>query len=186
MNHYFIGIPVSEPIRQELVSMQEELKQHMEYKVWTEVEDFHITLKFLGGCSDERIESLLSDLLHRHWPAPFPLQIGPAGFFGNPVKPRVFHAEVSLPASLEEMKSLVEECGKSQGFPNENRKYYPHITLAKKQAEGKSPLLEEGAEPGILQERLEMMVERVNVYKIHPEQKPKYECIAAIPLRIKE
>ncbi|SFJ10374.1 2'-5' RNA ligase [Halobacillus dabanensis] len=123
-SHYFIGVKISEEIKQELVKWQTILKEHMDYKIWVHEEDFHITLKFLGGCSDDIIDEYIARLRKGNWPDPFPLTIGPAGTFGNKKQPRVFHAGVERKASLLEMKNDIEDVGEKLGF-KKRRKEIP-------------------------------------------------------------
>lgn len=184
-SHYFIGVKVSDEIKQELVKWQTTLKDHMDYKIWVHKEDFHITLKFLGGCSDDIIDEYIARLRKRNWPDAFPLTIGPAGTFGDKKKPRVFHAEVERTASLLNMKKNMEDVGEKLGFNKEDRIFRPHVTLAKKQAEGKSPLLH-SSETSLFNEQYEMTLDEFSFFRIHPQDTPKYESVSVIKIGEKE
>ncbi|CDQ18346.1 2'-5' RNA ligase [Halobacillus karajensis] len=177
--HYFIGIKTSEEISKKLMEWQHSLKKTMNYKVWTDKEDMHITLKFLGSCSDDKIKEYVHELQSKQWPPGFTLTIGPAGSFGEEKRPRVFYADVEKAPSLVEMKKQVETVGEELGFPRENRTYRPHVTLAKKQAEGASPL-STSPKFSIFHQSYHMPVDSFSIFRIHPQQKPKYEEIATI------
>ncbi|TGB00697.1 RNA 2',3'-cyclic phosphodiesterase [Halobacillus salinus] len=179
-SHYFIGIPVEEEVKEHLIEWQDELKQHMNYQVWTEKEDFHITLKFLGACSDDKVEMFISRLQDIHHVSPFSLVLGPAGSFGDRKQPRVFFASVSDTSAIHILKQEVEEVASKLGWAKEKRAYRPHVTIAKKRAQGTSPLI--GGDIPIFQHSLEQRVTKFHLYKIHPQQKPKYEIIATFSL----
>lgn len=184
-NHYFIGTKVTPSIQEVLILWQSNLKEHMSYKVWRHPEDFHITLKFLGGCSDEIIREYIRLLRSEEWPLDFSLKVGPAGSFGDENTPRVFHANIEKVLPLCDIKEKVEKIGCSLGFQEEKRAYHPHVTLAKQQPEGKSPLAcPEESTPFLNQH--DMNVESFSIFKIHPKKTPRYEKIADIKLREKE
>ncbi|WP_082233551.1 RNA 2',3'-cyclic phosphodiesterase [Halobacillus massiliensis] len=179
-SHYFVGIPIDPSVIPFLSNWQETLQQHMDYKVWTHPEDFHITLKFLGPSSAEQLQSFVTRLDECDWPEAFSLTIGPGGYFGNPEKPRVFHVNVNLVPALKKIHQLVEEAGKHAGFALEDRRYTPHITLAKKWKGGQSPLIKEA---DLFAEKVELKVDRFCIFQIHPQQTPKYHKTAVYNLR---
>ncbi|RWZ59729.1 RNA 2',3'-cyclic phosphodiesterase [Halobacillus fulvus] len=182
--HYFIGIPVSDEIQEKLTEWQETLRSSMSYRTWTHPEDFHITLKFLGPASDDKIRKLIHDLEESRWPSPFTLDIGPASSFGDSEQPRVFHARVESHSALVEMKNQVETLSETYGWEREKRPFRPHVTLAKKNPEGVSPLIQQNQ--GVLEDVYAFEVNRCILYRIHPGQIKKYEAIAIIYLREEE
>ncbi|GEN51749.1 RNA 2',3'-cyclic phosphodiesterase [Halobacillus faecis] len=179
MSHYFIGIKVNAEISEKLMDWQSILRGTMNYKDWTAKEDLHITLKFLGSCSDETVERYVHRLRNESWPSAYPLTVGPAGGFGDQERPRVFHAGVQRVPSLMETKEKVDGIGEELGFQKEKRKFNPHITLAKKQAEGVSPLID-ASKDSVLLETYEMVVNEFSFFRIHPGNHPKYETVATI------
>ncbi|MGR9049019.1 RNA 2',3'-cyclic phosphodiesterase [Halobacillus faecis] len=179
MSHYFIGIKVHSEISEKLMNWQSILRDAMNYKDWTAKEDLHVTLKFLGSCSDETVERYVQRLKNESWPSDYSLTVGPAGGFGDRQRPRVFHAQVQRAPSLMETKEKVDSIGEELGFQKENREFNPHITLAKKEAEGVSPLMEASKE-SVLFETYEMVVTEFSFFRIHPGKHPKYETVTTI------
>ncbi|MFC7320269.1 RNA 2',3'-cyclic phosphodiesterase [Halobacillus campisalis] len=179
-SHYFIGIPLSNELKLKMEEWQAALNKHMDYKVWTHPEDFHITLKFLGACSLEEVEEWVKQLDAENWPSAFRVRIGPAGCFGDKKKPRVFFAEVSLNNPLMKMKEKVEQIASLVGSPPDKRKYAPHVTLAKKHTAGVSPIFNK---ENIMIDSYVMTINKFYMYKIHPQREAKYECISEIRLR---
>ncbi|WP_226583864.1 RNA 2',3'-cyclic phosphodiesterase [Halobacillus litoralis] len=183
-SHYFIGIKTDQKIADALQEWQEVLSESMSYRNWTNREDFHITLKFLGGTAEEIIDEYIEEIKSQSWPSPFNVGIGPAGSFGERTCPRVFFAEVEKASELMEIKRKIEKTGHLLGIDEESRKYHPHVTLAKQQAEGRSPLSQEHI-PVIFQSNYQMKVHAFSVFKIHPGKQPKYEKVADIDLNRK-
>ncbi|MFG6116675.1 RNA 2',3'-cyclic phosphodiesterase [Halobacillus sp. MO56] len=181
--HYFIGVPISEEIRQVLKDWQTELKQVIEYKTWTHPEDFHITLKFLGAVDTKNINEVLHVLKEEaaSYPAPFHIEASDLKFFGQKHKPRVLFMEVEKHPSLLNLKEIVESRLKRVGFPEENRPYRPHITIAKKWKEE-----QEGIFPNEklenLKETMILPVDRFHIFRIHPAKATKYEIVETIEL----
>ncbi|MCP3025331.1 RNA 2',3'-cyclic phosphodiesterase [Halobacillus sp. A5] len=175
-SHYFIGISVSELVKEVCLEKQRELRNSIDFKVWTHPEDLHITLKFLGACTTEQIHQWTARLKELPVPFRFPLKIGPAGYFGDQNHPRVLYVDVEKHSSLMTLKQKIEILGKEIGFPTEKRSYSPHITLAKKWKEGIQP-------KNWLTEELNMEINYFCLYKIHPANKPKYEKTALFKLK---
>ncbi|UOQ46104.1 RNA 2',3'-cyclic phosphodiesterase [Halobacillus salinarum] len=173
--HYFIGISVSSKVRKMLQLWQSDLRRHMTYKVWTHPDDFHITVKFLGACTDDKIEEW-KNRFSEFKDQSFSVKVGPAAGFGKKEHPRVVHAEVSRHSELMNLKSQVEQIGVELGFPIEKRAYHPHVTLAKKWVAGNLPFEMNNPNPDYSQVT-EMEVESLNLFQIHPAELPKYEPI---------
>ncbi|GGF05767.1 RNA 2',3'-cyclic phosphodiesterase [Halobacillus andaensis] len=179
-SHYFIGIPIKSSVREKCASWQQELLHSMSYKVWTNPNDLHITLKFLGACTKKQIDEWAAQLTKIEALYSFSLKIGPAGTFGDKKRPRVFFVKVERQPLLLEMKNRIEEIGELLGFPREKRDYSPHITLAKKWQDGESPLYK-GTDD--FNDEIALKIDRFHIYKIHPRSKPKYEIVATFNLK---
>ena len=56
----FVAIPVPEPARDEMTRVQRELQSLVPHRAigWTKPEQFHLTLRFLGGVPADRLEDL--------------------------------------------------------------------------------------------------------------------------------
>lgn len=175
--HYFIGIPLTEELQHSLSDWQAKLATHLNYKVWTTPEDFHITLKFLGASSDitiSKIEKVMKAWEDLH---AFQIKIGPAGFFGDVRQPRVLHAQVEKAPSLLKLNNNIEELTEAYGWQKNKRAYQPHVTLAKKNTGGRSPLLADDKDP-VFENQYRMAVDRFHIYRVHPDKKRKYEKIS--------
>ncbi len=178
--HYFIAIPLQERHKAHFFKWQINLKEELSYKQWTNKEDLHITLKFLGAVDSNKLDLLLNSLNVLEKTPQFEITMGSIGFFGNPKKPRVLWAGVTKTKSLATLYDAVEDIAETAGFQKENRSFSPHITLAKKwnDHEGSMSELKEQYEG-----QLEMTVNQVVVYRIFPARTPKYDIVASYELK---
>lgn len=99
---------------------------------WLHLEDFHMTLRFIGNVSEERFH-LIQDILYQ-LPSQkqFSLQIKEVGFFGRPFQPRVVWVGARRSRELISLQSHVEKIlvEKAKILP-ETREYRPHVTIAR-------------------------------------------------------
>lgn len=100
---------------------------------WDRVEKLHITLKFIGEISRERVVAL-SDAASRAalHSTPFILALSGRGAFPARGNPRVLWLgiEDSAGALINLHSRLEEECAIA-GFSREERSFHPHLTLAR-------------------------------------------------------
>ena len=96
---------------------------------WVRNESMHLTLKFLGEVSEERL-GVIGDSLRRIAVPRFGVTIREIGFFPNARSPRVFWAGVGSEALIQ-LETEVEECMAELGFGPSRRQFSPHLTLAR-------------------------------------------------------
>jgi RNA 2',3'-cyclic 3'-phosphodiesterase len=125
----FVGINLVEPIRERLREYVERLQRELppESVKWTRPEGWHLTLKFLG--ETEKHDEITRKLREIKG-APFDVRFRDAGFF-TPRSPRVFWVGVEAPALLPGLAESIEAALEPLGFAREQRKYSPHLTLAR-------------------------------------------------------
>jgi len=87
----FVAIPIPERVRNEMMAVQRELKPLALGDVrWTNVEQLHLTLKFLGNVPASSVEAVKESLAEAcAATAPFHLRAEGIGFFPNERQPRV-------------------------------------------------------------------------------------------------
>ncbi|MFD2630473.1 RNA 2',3'-cyclic phosphodiesterase [Oceanobacillus kapialis] len=181
-NHYFIAIPIPEKLKERLSQEQDSFKKHLPYKQWPFPEDFHITLKFYGDLPDNKVQLLKESILTAVHKLPsFSIKVKGIGYFGNPSKPRVLWAGVEKTEPLVNLYSAVEDASTSCGIAKENRPYRPHITVAKNwRGEANKGKLDSIIQP--YNDIETITVERVVLYQIFPQQRPKYKQVASFSL----
>jgi RNA 2',3'-cyclic 3'-phosphodiesterase len=99
---------------------------------WVPPTKRHLTLKFLGDVSEERLDHVvaLADRVARQHRA-FSMQLGGIGAFPNFRRARVVWIGVEHEARLELLHHDLEVGGEAAGFEIEGRAFRPHVTLAR-------------------------------------------------------
>ena len=100
---------------------------------WGALEGIHLTLKFLGNVPSERFQEIVSGLEAALLDAtPFTLALDRPGAFPNLRTPRVLWVGTSGElGALLALQQRVEACLEPLGFPREERRFSPHLTLAR-------------------------------------------------------
>lgn len=97
---------------------------------WVRERQFHVTLQFLGNVDGPTAQAA-AEALHGVRADPFELKLGGLGHFPPRGEPRVLWAGVDGGDELLELHRQVEKVLKRAGIPPEERKFAPHLTLAK-------------------------------------------------------
>ena len=131
----FIAIELTPTILNALGDLQDRLKQDVPPKVvrWVRPQGIHLTLKFLGDVPGAQIAAVAEALQEACVPhAPFSFSIGGMGCFPNPRRPRVVWVGVDEPSgALARLQRDVERAIGPLGFPPEQRRFSPHLTLGR-------------------------------------------------------
>ena len=130
----FVAVDLGKPLRDRLVSLQENLARNGADVKWVEVENLHVTLLFLGEVDERELLPVcraVSVVCGRH--DRFVLSVDSVGCFPNPRRPRVVWAGVGmggpeLAALHDSLETPLQELG---GYRREDRHYTPHITLGR-------------------------------------------------------
>jgi 2'-5' RNA ligase len=128
MPRLFTGLEIPREIATEL-SM---LRGGLSGARWIDVENYHLTLRFIGDIDERTASDVYSALERVHRP---PLSVtleGLATFGGD--KPRAIIAKARAEAPLVELQAEQERLMRRLGIPPEPRKFVPHVTLARLRA----------------------------------------------------
>ena len=129
----FIAINIPAKIRNRLERIQHDLKKSNTGLQLAKLENIHITLKFLGDVPVENIE-VIQDAIRKSilQVEDFPISFSKIGVFPSPEYPRVIW--VGIEKGAEELSLLNTKIGNSLSrfsLHQENRKFQPHLTLAR-------------------------------------------------------
>jgi len=129
----FIAIHLDDAIKSQLASAQAYFADLRGKVSWTKREQMHLTIKFLGEVPDERIKPV-TDVLRtcavQVDPFEFPVeQLGCFPASGSQL--RILWVGVSAPAELVKLNDLLQQSYVELGYPAENRKFTPHLTIAR-------------------------------------------------------
>ena len=97
---------------------------------WVDPGNFHLTLRFIGEISED-VAADVDDALSRLRARRFTLNIAGTGVFGGGDKPRSLWAGVERSPELVGLRDKVEQALIRTGLAPEQRKFAPHVTLAR-------------------------------------------------------
>ena len=133
MMRLFIAIDLPKRIKRELAVISFGLPQAR----WVPHEQLHLTLRFIGEVDGALFQDLKSCLESING-SPFPLTLNGLGCFPPRRDPQVLWVGIEKSVELLELRKRVDSCLSKLGIAPEQRKFSPHITLARTR---KTPLL---------------------------------------------
>lgn len=130
----FIAIELSDKVCKKIQGIQSELKPLIKARVsWSKLENIHLTLKFLGDVSLDKVDSVKEELQkvsRKH--SPFKMSIGGIGTFPNFRRPRVIWIGVNRGSKqVIQLAESVEKAMTKLGFSEERHSFTPHLTLGR-------------------------------------------------------
>ncbi|WP_374303004.1 RNA 2',3'-cyclic phosphodiesterase [Ferrovibrio sp.] len=97
---------------------------------WANLEQFHLTLRFIGEV-DGRIAHAISEELSSITMPDFELNLFGVGTFGDKRKANTLWAGVRPNPALNRLQEKVDNAVLRVGLPPDRRKFAPHVTLAR-------------------------------------------------------
>ncbi len=95
---------------------------------WIDVENYHLTLRFIGDVEGHVADEIANALDRVRRPA-FSLTLSGVGAFGK--KPHAVWAGVAPSPDLNALQGEIERICQRLGLPSDPRKFAPHVTLAR-------------------------------------------------------
>ena len=158
----FIGIDLDPEVRARISRFLEGVQGFAPDARWVRPESLHITLKFIGEQTPERVEAI-AERLRRVKGGEFEIRSGGYGFFPTAKAPRVFWIGIRADPQLAELAGTIDAATAELGIPREDRPYSPHLTLARTGGRSGSPKWRKGDGPNatfaVLEKRLAAMGE---------------------------
>lgn len=132
----FIAVLFPPPVLETLAAVQQRLSGMAEKGRFVHKENLHLTLKFLGEVSPDKVAPLTAALARQVRDLPrFWLSCGGVGAFGRERPLRVVWLGLKGDlAALRRLYEAVEQAAHAAGFPPERRRFTPHVTLAREVA----------------------------------------------------
>ncbi len=130
----FIAVPLDRQLLQQIANISQMLKESVRGGgvSWVQPASIHLTLKFLGEIQPGKateIKQVLQTLVPKF--EQFELTAAGLGCFPNINRPRVVWVGLQAPAELEQLQNSIEDACVELGFEREQRKFSPHLTLAR-------------------------------------------------------
>ncbi len=158
----FIGIDLGSEVRGRISRFLDGVQGFAPDARWVRPESLHITLKFIGEQTPERVEAV-SERLRRVEGSGFEIRCAGYGFFPTAKAPRVFWIGIQAGPELADLAKRIDVAVAELGIPREDRPYSPHLTLARGGAGRRSgsPKRQKGDVPNaafaVLEKRLDAL-----------------------------
>lgn len=128
----FIGIDFDTSVKEGIKTIQSVVKQNSEKGRFKHVDNFHITIKFLGEISKENVfhvNEVLENAAAKN--KAFNIKINKLGFFKGRESIHALWLGLDYENnSLIDLYNYIEEGLSNKGFKKDNKSYTPHITIA--------------------------------------------------------
>ncbi len=149
---------------------------------WIPVENYHLTMKFLGEVREDGLDEII-DTCHgiaSNGGPSFEIGFADFGAFPSISNPRVLFYEVKEGSQrLSELASSIDSGMGKLRFPKEKRKFHPHLTLARVKKRIPPAILEKLESMPPLPKKAAQPVESFNLMRSHLSPSgARYEKIA--------
>lgn len=125
MIRLFVGLDLPQPV----VELLGRLQTGVPGARWQTREQLHLTLRFIGEV-DGRDAASIDEMLLAIADLRFTLELKGVGEFGGK-NPRALWASIAPNEALKHLQRKIETALQRLGLPPEERKYTPHVTLAR-------------------------------------------------------
>ncbi|MGI9512215.1 MAG: RNA 2',3'-cyclic phosphodiesterase [Anderseniella sp.] len=126
MPRLFTGVELPSDVGRDLVIMQ----GGIEGARWIDPDNYHLTLRFIGDISDRAADELTGELQRIVAMPAFNISLSGMGVFGTK-KPHSLYVKVDESPDLRRLQAMHERVCQSLGMPPEQRKFTPHVTIAR-------------------------------------------------------
>lgn len=125
-----IRLFVAIPLPNELNDIISSVTSGLAGAKWVKPEGFHLTLRFVGEIDGHVADDLAAELSRIAVP-PMRLELDGLGFFQKRGLANNLHIRIKKTEALEHIQKKVESVCVRSGLEAEQRKFTPHITLAR-------------------------------------------------------
>jgi 2'-5' RNA ligase len=128
----FAAVPLPEPARAEVAGLLSRLRATDLPVRWVPDEGLHLTLKFYGEVSPERLE-VIEEAIRQATAGsePLAMRLDELGAFPGARRPRVLWLGLDAPPALELLQDRLERRSEAIGFTPEGAPFRPHVTLGR-------------------------------------------------------
>lgn len=129
----FLAIEIPAILHPPMEDLQRKLKETRADVKWVAPQNMHLTLKFFGAISPEKLgqasQIILPIVAHCQ---PFSITISGLGCFPSPNRPRVIWLGINKEnREIALLQKEIEEKLLTAGFPAEERAFTPHLTMGR-------------------------------------------------------
>ncbi len=126
MIRLFVALELPEDLREALGGMQGGVPGAN----WVDPENFHVTLRFIGEVPENRIADI-DETLAEVSGKPFALSLTGMDSFSRGREPVSLWAGVEKSEALMALQKRIDQALTRAGYPTDEKRYTPHVTLAR-------------------------------------------------------
>ncbi len=126
MLRLFVAIDIPPPIVEQIHNICYGIKDVR----WVEEGQIHLTLRFIGNCDNSLFNDIRIALDKIRLPV-FSLAPEGVGYFPPRGKPKVLWVGIKHSPELHKLNNAVEKSLRDTGIKEEQKKFHPHITVAR-------------------------------------------------------
>ncbi len=171
----FIAVNLDRPTREALAGVMDGLRKSGARGRYTDPENLHITLSFLGEQPRERIPALRR-AMEKAAGSPFAIALSGLGRFRRP-DGDILWAGIREDGSLSALQKRLTASLRQEGFPTESRGFTPHLTLSRAFAQNRDTPLPDFPSRTLAVDRLSLM------HSHRPDGKLTYTELLSLPLK---
>jgi RNA 2',3'-cyclic 3'-phosphodiesterase len=143
----FVGLDIPSSIRDAIANYVDNARRLAPDAKWVKPESYHVTLKFIGEWKRDVREMLAA--LERIEAPGFDIAFRGCGFFPNGRAPRVFWVGIHADQTLVQLANSVDDNTAAVGVEREDKKYSPHLTIARSGSGSPRPKSHDRLTPGM-------------------------------------
>lgn len=128
MNRLFIALDIPQKKIEDLINVRDEIYDMEDNVKWEDLNKLHITIKFLGDVG-ENMMNLISNRLEEINFNKIETHFTKFGLFYKNREPKILWVGIDLNENLKKLKEIIDEHCKLLGFPKDENKFNPHLTL---------------------------------------------------------
>ncbi len=126
----FVALDIDDPIRERIARFVEGVRNFAPDARWAKEESLHVTLKFIGEQVESSVDRIKQALAATHGRSTQVVFRG-HGFFPTPKSARVFWIGMEAGPELAALAVAVDANLAPLGIAKEEKKFTPHLTLAR-------------------------------------------------------
>ena len=127
----FVALAVSETVRESISALIRELSTADSQVRWTNPQNLHITLKFIGRVPPENLSRIGDALAKIQIAQLVQVEFRGLGFFPNARKPTVAWIGTEFSPNLPALAAAINNELAPLGIPREEKPFVPHLTIAR-------------------------------------------------------
>jgi 2'-5' RNA ligase len=129
----FVAVLLDEGLRERVAAVVERLRPLVRAVAWVPPRNLHVTLQFLGGQSEERLQEAEAALAEAAAAsAPVDVTFHGIGAFPGLERPRILWVGLAQGAlDVRRLQARVAAALAARGFPREERPWHPHLTIGR-------------------------------------------------------